>query len=98
MRLRIALRVHSKGMPTAYDQVLYRGLPFAQTIPTGWPHGYSFRFGPGDVARCRVLELGCGDGGNLIPMAVELPGSESSGLTWRNRASTRGWRWLPRSG
>ncbi len=32
------------------------------------------------VERCRVLELGCGDGGNLIPMAFELPGSEFVGL------------------
>ena len=31
-------------------------------------------------ARCRVLELGCADGGNLIPMALELPASEFVGI------------------
>lgn len=31
-------------------------------------------------ARCRVLELGCADGGNLIPMALELPESRFTGI------------------
>jgi SAM-dependent methyltransferase len=31
------------------------------------------------IERCRVLELGCGDGGNLIPMALTLPGSRFVG-------------------
>src|SRR5215831_9257249 len=35
---------------------------------------------PAPLDRCRVLELGCGDGGNLIPMAYRLPGSEFVGL------------------
>jgi methyltransferase-like protein/SAM-dependent methyltransferase len=33
-----------------------------------------------DVAGCRVLELGCASGGNLIPMAFNLPGSEFVGV------------------
>ncbi len=32
------------------------------------------------VGACRVLEVGCGDGSNLIPMAVGLPGSEFFGV------------------
>ena len=30
--------------------------------------------------RCRVLELGCGRGGNLIPMALTLPGAQFVGV------------------
>ncbi len=30
--------------------------------------------------RCRVLELGCADGGNLLPMALELPESHFLGI------------------
>ncbi|MEO8380910.1 MAG: class I SAM-dependent methyltransferase [Acidobacteriota bacterium] len=30
--------------------------------------------------RCRVLELGCSDGGNVIPMALELPESHFTGI------------------
>jgi SAM-dependent methyltransferase len=32
------------------------------------------------VQSCRVLELGCASGGNLIPMAVSLPGSRFVGI------------------
>jgi SAM-dependent methyltransferase len=68
-------------MSTPYDQVLYRGLPFAQTHPDRLATmGTLFGMETPNVARCRVLELGCGDGGNLIPMAVELPGSEFVGV------------------
>ena len=35
---------------------------------------------PAAPERSRVLELGCGDGGNLVPMAAALPGSEFVGL------------------
>ncbi len=39
---------------------------------------------------CRVLELGCGDGGNLIPMAYSLPGSEFVGFDLASSAIERG--------
>jgi methyltransferase-like protein len=35
---------------------------------------------PAPVDRCRVLELGCADGGNIIPMAEMLPASEVVGI------------------
>lgn len=35
---------------------------------------------PTPVERCRVLELGCAAGGNLIPMAYALPESEFVGI------------------
>ncbi len=35
---------------------------------------------PAPAERCRVLELGCGDGGNLIPIALAFPNSEFVGL------------------
>jgi len=43
-----------------------------------------------DSNHCRVLELGCGDGGNLIPMAVSLPGSEFVGIDLARSAIERG--------
>jgi len=33
-----------------------------------------------DIARCRVLELGCATGGHLLPMALVLPESEFVGV------------------
>jgi SAM-dependent methyltransferase len=35
---------------------------------------------PAPVERCRVLELGCARGGNLIPMGVGLPGGSFIGF------------------
>jgi methyltransferase-like protein/ubiquinone/menaquinone biosynthesis C-methylase UbiE len=39
-----------------------------------------FGMNPTSTERCRVLELGCASGGNLIPMAVTLPESEFVGI------------------
>src|SRR5579884_2416342 len=68
-------------LPTGYDQVLYRGLPFAQTHPERLA-AISILFGddPPPVSQCGVLELGCGDGGNLLPMAFHLPNSTFLGI------------------
>jgi len=35
---------------------------------------------PASPAACRVLELGCADGGNLVPMAFEFPSSRFVGI------------------
>jgi SAM-dependent methyltransferase len=42
-----------------------------------------------DVERCRVLELGCGDGGNLIPAAFSLPGAQFVGVDLSSVAVAR---------
>lgn len=66
---------------TPYDAIRYPGLPYAHTHPDHLAAIATF-FGvviaPPD--RCRVLEVGCGDGGNLVPMAYALPKSEFVGI------------------
>jgi SAM-dependent methyltransferase len=42
------------------------------------------------VERCRVLELGCGDGGNLVPMALGLPDASFVGIDAAPGAIARG--------
>lgn len=64
-----------------YDAVAYPGLPFSQTHPDTLAtmatlHGLL----PAPVERCRVLEIACNEGGNLIPMAYAIPGSEFVGF------------------
>src|ERR1035437_9398373 len=69
------------GMPTIYDEVLYPSTPFSQTHPDRLATPATlFGMDPAPIHGCRVLELGCGDGGNLIPMAFENPGSQFLGL------------------
>jgi methyltransferase-like protein len=64
-----------------FDAVPYPGYPFAQTHPDRLAAiATLFGMKPAPVGRCRVLELACGDGGNLIPMALTLPESWFAGI------------------
>ncbi|MBA3531880.1 MAG: methyltransferase regulatory domain-containing protein, partial [Ardenticatenales bacterium] len=45
---------------------------------------------PAPVERCRVLELGCAGGGNLMPMALELPHSHFIGIDYAERQIEEG--------
>ncbi|MGD9721314.1 MAG: methyltransferase regulatory domain-containing protein [Pirellulales bacterium] len=57
----------------------------ARAVPYGHPDRLAsiarlFGMEPPGVDRCRVLELGSGSGGNLLPMAVRYPGSRFVGV------------------
>lgn len=68
-------------MQTAYDEVPYPSLSYAQTHPDRLATiATLLGLQPAPVTHCRVLELGCAGGGNLLPMAQGLPGSEFVGL------------------
>jgi len=74
-----------------YDVVPYPGHPFAQTHPDRLATlGTLFRIEPPPLEACRVLELGCGDGGNLVPMALALPGARFVGIDAADGAVARG--------
>lgn len=76
----------SRDDPLGYDELPY---------PSG-PYPYShcdhlamvarlFGIQAADVRQCRVLEIGCADGANLIPMAMTLPGSQFVGIDLSRR-------------
>src|SRR5262249_42299316 len=66
---------------TSYDQVQYRTIPMAQTHPDRLASVASlFGMSPAPLTACRVLEVGCGNGGNLIPMRHYFPGAHFTGL------------------
>jgi methyltransferase-like protein/ubiquinone/menaquinone biosynthesis C-methylase UbiE len=65
----------------AYDDIWYVGYPFQQTHPDRLAMLASlYGMQPAEVGHCRVLELGCGDGTNLIAMAYGLPDSQFVGI------------------
>ena len=65
----------------SYDEVPYHSAPFAETHPVNLAVlGRLFGLETPDPDRCRYLELGCASGGNLIPMAVHLPGGWFEGI------------------
>jgi len=76
---------------SSYDEVPYSDGVFCCTRPEAVGaiallHGMN----PAAVDRCRVLELGCGTGGNLIPMAQDLPGSHFVGVDLSPRQVEQG--------
>lgn len=65
----------------SYEEVPYHGTPLYPTHPDCLATlGTLLGMQPVPPADCRVLELGCGTGGNLLPMALALPGSRFLGV------------------
>ena len=78
-------------MATQYDGVPYPGHPYPQSYPDRLATlGRLFGLTPANVEHCRVLEIGCGDGGNLIPLAYALPGSTFVGFDLAATAVAKG--------
>ena len=67
--------------PISYDEVPYPGAALSETHPSNLAViATLFGLQPALPSRCRVLELGCATGGNLLPMAELLPGSDFVGI------------------
>lgn len=67
--------------PTAYDKVLYPSYTRVQTHPDRLATiGKLLGMSPAPVERCRMLELGCGNGSNIGPIAFGLPQSQFVGV------------------
>jgi methyltransferase-like protein/SAM-dependent methyltransferase len=76
---------------SSYDDLPYTSLAFPQTHPDRLATiARIFALTPPDIAACRVLELGCASGGNLIPMAFNLPRSEFVGIDLSRRQAEDG--------
>jgi len=66
---------------TSYDAVPYPSHPYPQTHPERLATVAGlFGADPCPIGQCRVLEVGCGQGGNLLPMAEQLPESRFVGI------------------
>ena len=64
-----------------YDEVPYRTIATPTTHPDRMATiGTLFGLSPVPATRCRVLEIGCGNANNLIPMAFSLPESSFVGI------------------
>lgn len=71
---------------TPYDEVPYPGHPRPSTHPDRLcAIATIFGMRPAPASGCRVLELGCGDGQNIIPMAYQLPNSQFLGIDLSKR-------------
>jgi len=67
--------------PVSYEDLLYEGVALPSTHPEHLATlGRLAGMEPAPATNCRVLELGCGTGGNIVPMAYGLPGSQFTGI------------------
>ena len=65
----------------SYDKLPYPSKFFVQTHPDRLAtQATLFAMSPADVATCRLLELGCGNGSNLIAQAFLLPDASFVGV------------------
>ena len=70
----------------SYNVTPYESYPFAQSHPQRLATiGTIFGLTPAPLQHCRVLELGCASGGNLIPMAEVFPNSTFLGIDASSR-------------
>jgi SAM-dependent methyltransferase len=77
--------------PNPYDEVSYASRPHPESHPDRLRLiAHLFRLAPAPAERCRVLEIGCSSGGNLIPMAEALPESEFFGIDLSESAVAAG--------
>jgi len=68
-------------MPNAYDRVHYPGQPYIQAHPAAlgvFAKLFGLPFAPFET--CRMLEIGCGDGVNLINLALSAPNARFVGV------------------
>src|SRR5258705_2791900 len=81
----------TSALHDSYEELPYPNFSFALTHPDRLATiGLLFGLAPVPVDRCRVLELGCSAGGNLIPMAATLPHSEFVGIDFSATAIGNG--------
>lgn len=83
----------------SYDEIPYNSTPFTETHPAHLAAlARLFGFAAPDPECCRVLELGCASGGNLIPMAWHLRGSEFVGIELSSSQAAAGAALIDRLG
>jgi SAM-dependent methyltransferase len=78
-------------MTNSYDELPYPSQAFVQTHPDRLATlARVFGLQPPPIEQCRVLEIGCASGGNLVPMAYGLPGSRFVGIDLSERQVAEG--------
>ena len=84
---------HVSEQTTSYDLIPYVSKAYSQSHPDRLAAIATLAgLRPVPVVSCRVLELGCAAGGNLIPMAVALPGSTFLGIDLSSKQIDEGKR------
>jgi methyltransferase-like protein/SAM-dependent methyltransferase len=82
-----------KTNETSYDAIPYPSIPFPETHPNRLSAiARIFGLEAPDPASCRVLELGCSMGGNLIAISQVHPGARCLGIDASSHQIAEGWK------
>lgn len=85
--------------PASFDDFPYPSHAYPQTHPDHLATlAILSGLAPSAVEQCRVLELGCASGGNLIPIAYSLPESHFVGIDFSGEAVQKGMESIDRLG
>ncbi|MCA9151431.1 MAG: methyltransferase regulatory domain-containing protein, partial [Planctomycetales bacterium] len=77
--------------PYGYNTIPYPAAPYPYSHPDHLAMlGTLLGLSPPDVNHCRILEIGCADGANLLPMALALPRSKCVGIDLADQQVTQG--------
>jgi protein-L-isoaspartate O-methyltransferase len=89
----LSIDTSNAALASRYDEISYEAHPHAATHPDRLATVATFvgHIAP-HVEQCSVLEVGCSDGSNLIPMAVSLPAARFVGCDLSPRALDEGRR------
>jgi SAM-dependent methyltransferase len=85
-------------MSNSYDQVLYPSKAFQDTHPDRLASVATLHGLQPSTGACRVLDVGCGDGSNIIPLAVALPSCHFVGIDLAARPIEMGQATIARLG
>ena len=89
----------NSAIAARYDAIAYAAVPHAMTHPDRLATVATLLgMDPPTVANSRVLEVGCNDGANLIPMALALPAARFVGCDLSARALDQGRQTIARLG
>src|SRR5574341_1083108 len=84
---------------TTYDAIPYPSNPFRQTRPERLAAvAKLFGLDAPAAESCRVLEIGCSMGGNLLVMAQDYPRSQFVGIDASSRQIAEGWKTVQQLG
>src|SRR5437870_4509272 len=85
--MRLNDRTTSTALAEKYDAIPYEAKSNALSHPDHMAVVATlFGLAPPNVVTCRVLEFGCNDGANLLPMAASLPDAQFVGCDLSPRA------------
>jgi methyltransferase-like protein len=75
----------------SYESLPYPSVPLSQSHPERSATAATLLgMSPAAVENCRVLELGCASGGNLLPLSISLPNSRFLGIDLSERQIAEG--------